>query len=133
MLSSNPTSKSLLSALLLSSDTKFSTAPTSLLASLPPSALLTRRSSSAVASPKPKQAGGRSPSTVRRQLGQAERELAAASERRDAVAAEMANAVDHREMGAIGERLARAQEAVDAAEEAWLALADEAESLGLEL
>ena len=76
---------------------------------------------------------GRSPSTVRRQLGQAERDLAAATERRDAVTVEMSTAVDHREMGAIGERLARAQEAVDAAENAWLALADEAEALGLEL
>jgi ATP-binding cassette subfamily F protein uup len=85
------------------------------------------------AATKPKPTGGRSPSTVRRQLGQAERDLAVATERRDAVATEMATAVDHREMGAIGERLAKAQEAVDAAEEAWLALADEAEALGLEL
>ncbi len=87
----------------------------------------------ATAAPRPKQTGGRSPSTVRRQLGQAERDLAAATERRESVAAELANAVDHREMGAIGERLATAQEAVDAAEETWLALADEAEALGLEL
>ncbi len=87
----------------------------------------------ATAAPRPKQTGGRSPSTVRRQLGQAERDLAAATERRESVAAELANAVDHREMGAIGERLATAQGAVDAAEETWLALADEAEALGLEL
>ncbi len=87
----------------------------------------------ATAAPRPKQTGGRSPSTVRRQLGQAERDLAAATERRESVSAELANAVDHREMGAIGERLAKAQAAVDAAEETWLALADEAEALGLEL
>jgi len=87
----------------------------------------------APAAPRPKPAGGRSPSTVRRQLGQAERDLAAATERRDRVAQELSTAVDHREMGAIGERLAKAQEAVDAAEETWLALADEAEALGLEL
>ncbi|MFZ4721320.1 MAG: ABC-F family ATP-binding cassette domain-containing protein [Ilumatobacteraceae bacterium] len=80
-----------------------------------------------------KPSAGRSPSTVRRQLGQAERDLAAATQRRDDLAAELATAVDHREMGAIGERLAKAQEAVDAGEEAWLALADEAEALGLEL
>ena len=80
-----------------------------------------------------KPAAGRSPSTVRRQLGQAERDLAAASARRDAVAAELATAVDHREMGAVGERLAAAQEQVDQLEEAWLALAAEAEGLGLEL
>lgn len=87
----------------------------------------------ATAAPRPKQTGGRSPSTVRRQLGQAERDLAAATERRESVSAELANAVDHREMGAIGERLAKAQAAIDAAEETWLALADEAEALGLEL
>jgi hypothetical protein len=80
-----------------------------------------------------KPVSGRSPSTVRRQLGQAERDLAQATERRDRVAVELQTAVDHREMGAIGERLAGAQEAVDAAEELWLGLADEAEALGLEL
>jgi len=80
-----------------------------------------------------KPVAGRSPSTVRRQLGQAERDLAQAAERRDRVALELQTAVDHREMGAIGERLARAQEAVDAMEEHWLGLADEAEALGLEL
>jgi ATP-binding cassette subfamily F protein uup len=75
----------------------------------------------------------RSPSTVRRQLGQAERDLAAATARRDSIVLELQSAVDHREMGAIGDRLAKAQHAVDAAEETWLALADEAEALGLEL
>jgi ABC transport system ATP-binding/permease protein len=76
---------------------------------------------------------GRSPSTVRRQLGQAERDLATATQRRDELTAELGTALDHREMAALGERLAKAQEAVDAAEEAWLTLADEAEALGLEL
>ena len=87
----------------------------------------------ATAAPKAKSAAGRSPSTVRRHLGQSERDLAAATTRRDAIATELSNAVDHREMGAIGERLAKAQEAVDSLEKAWLALADEAEALGLEL
>ncbi len=87
----------------------------------------------AAAAPQQKPTSGRSPSTVRRQLGQAERDLAAAGERRDGIAVDLSIAVDHREMGAIGERLAAAQEAVDAAEERWLALADEAEALGLEL
>ena len=49
------------------------------------------------------------------------------------VRSELQSAVDHREMGAIGERLAIAQATVDALEETWLALADEAEGLGLEL
>jgi hypothetical protein len=83
--------------------------------------------------PVAKPAANRSPSTVRRQLGQAERDLAAAGVRRDAVLVELQDALDHREMAALGERLAKAQEAVDAAEELWLALADEAEALGLEL
>jgi len=87
----------------------------------------------AAPAPRAKPSAGRSPSTVRRQLGQAERDLAAATERREALSAELATALDHREMAALGERLAAAQVAVDAAEEAWLALADEAEALGLEL
>ena len=83
--------------------------------------------------PAAKPAAGRSPSTVRRQLGQAERDLAAATDRRDSVLRELQDALDHREMAAIGERLAAAQQAVDEAEEQWLALASEAEALGLEL
>jgi ATP-binding cassette subfamily F protein uup len=75
----------------------------------------------------------RSPSTLRRQLGQAERDLATATAQRDSVAAELASAVDHRELGALGQRLADAQEAVDAAEERWLDLAGQAELAGLEL
>lgn len=66
-------------------------------------------------------------------MGQAERDLAAASERRDAVAVELQAALDHRELAALGERLAAAQAAVDEAEERWLALAGEAEALGLDL
>ena len=99
----------------------------------PPSGHPTNAKPVATAVPKAKPAASRSPSTVRRQLGQSERDLAAATSRRDAIATELSNAVDHREMGAIGERLANAQEAVDSLEEAWLALADEAEALGLEL
>ena len=83
--------------------------------------------------PVAKPATNRSPSTVRHQLGQAERDLAAAGLRRDEVLLELQSALDHREMAALGERLAKAQEAVDGAEEAWLALAAEAEALGLEL
>ena len=50
-----------------------------------------------------------------------------------ALVGELGTALDHREMAALGERLATAQGAVDAAEEAWLALADEAEALGLDI
>lgn len=77
--------------------------------------------------------GGRSPSTVRRQLGQAERELAAATARRDDLTAQLSSGLDHRELSALGDRLTAAQAAVDAAEEAWLTLADEAEALGLDV
>ena len=83
--------------------------------------------------PVAKPASNRTPSTVRRQLGQAERDLATATARRDVVLAELHDALDHREMAALGERLARAQEVVDTAEEIWLALAAEAEALGLVL
>ena len=75
----------------------------------------------------------RSPSTVRRQLGQAERDLAAASAKRDAVLLELQSALDHREMAALGDRLTKSQEAVDTVEDIWLALAAEAEALGLAL
>ncbi|MFZ9483152.1 MAG: ABC-F family ATP-binding cassette domain-containing protein [Ilumatobacteraceae bacterium] len=76
---------------------------------------------------------GRSPSTIRRQLGQAERDLEAATVRRDTLLAEMQSVSDHRAMAEVGERLAAAQAAVDAAEASWLALATEAEEQGLDL
>jgi len=81
----------------------------------------------------PRPVSTRSPSTVRRQLGVAERDLASATAKRDASVIELQNALDHREMAAIGDRLSVSQAAVDSAEEAWLALADEAEGLGLQL
>jgi len=83
--------------------------------------------------PAAKPASNRSPSTVRRMLGQAERDLAAAGVKRDAVLLELQSALDHRELSALGDRMTRAQESVDKLEEAWLALAAEAEALGLEL
>jgi ATP-binding cassette subfamily F protein uup len=76
---------------------------------------------------------GRSPSTVRRQLGQAERAMAQATERRDQVAAALSTTTDHRELARLGEQLASAQADVDAAEEQWLTIAAEAEAVGLDL
>ena len=73
-----------------------------------------------------------SPSTTRRRLGEAERALALASKRRDVLIGELGDALDHRELAALGDRLATAQAAVDAAEESWLELAGQAEELGLE-
>jgi ABC transport system ATP-binding/permease protein len=84
--------------------------------------------------PAPMAAGAlptRSPSTIRRQLGQAERSLAAASEVRDGLNAQLAAATEHMEMARLGGELTRAQAAMDAAEEVWLDLATEAEVLGL--
>ncbi len=68
---------------------------------------------------------------MRRRLGQAERELGAAIAARDRLATEIASTNAHRELAALGEQLAVAQSSVAAAEEAWLALAAEAEALGL--
>ena len=77
---------------------------------------------------------GRSPSTLRRLLGQAERDLEAAMSRREAVMAELATVgSDHGALARIGGELADAEEAVAAIEEQWLALGDEAEAAGLDL
>jgi ATP-binding cassette subfamily F protein uup len=102
-------------------------------AAAPVSAKPVANAAPVAAAARPKPVVGRSPSTVRRQLGQSERDLATATAKRDAIVLELQDAVDHREMGAIGDRLTVAQAAVDSAEETWLALADEAEALGLEL
>jgi ABC transport system ATP-binding/permease protein len=88
------------------------------------------------AAPKPK-VSTKSPSTLRRQLGVADRELAAAITERDAVQVELSDAnVDHTQRHtqweALAAKLAAAQQRVDTAEERWLSLADEAESLRME-
>ena len=76
-------------------------------------------------------AARRSPSTVRRQLGQAERDLAAATAVRDDLARQMGTTNAHRELTELAEQLAAAEAKVAAIEDAWLALATEAEDLGL--
>ena len=78
----------------------------------------------------PARAGSRSPSTLRRLLGQAERELAAATARRDDLGGRLAGA-EHTEMARLSTELAAADAEVMAAEERWLVLADEAEGQGL--
>jgi len=75
--------------------------------------------------------GRRSPSTLRRQLGQAERDLAAAISARDQLATQMTATNAHWELSELAEQLAAAQATVAAMEDAWLALATEAEDLGL--
>jgi hypothetical protein len=46
---------------------------------------------------------------------------------------DLGTATDHRELTRLGDELTTAQARVDQAEETWLALADEAEALGLDL
>jgi ATPase subunit of ABC transporter with duplicated ATPase domains len=76
----------------------------------------------------------KSPSTLRHQLGRADRELAAAIAARDAVQAELVAArADHKELVRLGAELATTQRRVDAAEEHWLSLAAEAESLLMDI
>jgi hypothetical protein len=74
----------------------------------------------------------RSPSTVRRQLNRAERDLAAAVAARDTLAAAMSSTNAHSELSELGNKLAAAQSKVHAIEESWLALAAEAEVLGFD-
>jgi ATP-binding cassette subfamily F protein uup len=82
----------------------------------------------------PKPVSKKSPSTLRRQLEVADRTLAEATKVRDAVQAELRGAgAHHEELARLGVKLAETQQDVDAAEERWLALAAEAESLGMEL
>jgi ATP-binding cassette subfamily F protein uup len=76
----------------------------------------------------------RSPSTIKRLLGQATKALADAAIARDR-ASEMLVAAgsDHQALAGASEALANAQMAVDRAEEEWLDLAAEAESRGVDL
>ncbi len=76
---------------------------------------------------------GRSPSTIRRQLGQAERDLGVATAERDRLGDELTSTAEHEQLVRLSADLAAAQAKLDAAEEQWLALATEAEELGLDL
>ena len=71
---------------------------------------------------------GRSASTVARLLRNAERDVAKLTERRDELSAALATAgADHEALAEIGTQLALVQAELDAAEERWLSLAEEAE------
>ncbi len=92
------------------------------------------RSATVARVPDQRPASIKSPSTLRRQLGAAEREVASAIASRDAIAVELtAAARDHARLTQLSAALATAQHAVDIAEERWLSLAAEAEVLGLEV
>ncbi|MEY2522894.1 MAG: transport system ATP-binding/permease protein [Ilumatobacteraceae bacterium] len=76
----------------------------------------------------------KSPSTLRHQLELADRDLADAIAARDSVQAELvAVGVDHKELVRLSAKLATGQSRVAAAEERWLSLADEAESLLMDI
>ena len=76
----------------------------------------------------------KSPSTLRRQLEVADRDLAKSITARDRVLVAMGVAgAKHEELVRLSADLATAQSEVDTTEERWLALADQAESLGMEI
>jgi len=75
--------------------------------------------------------GSASPSTLRHRLREADKEVAALTRRRDALAAELdgaATAADVGELARIGTELAEVGARLEAAEERWLALATELET-----
>ena len=80
----------------------------------------------AVAPPRPSPGRPRSPSTLRRLLGLAERELADASGERDRlVEALSGGTAGHAELAALAHAAAAAEDRLTRAEERWLALAEE--------
>jgi ABC transport system ATP-binding/permease protein len=75
---------------------------------------------------------GRSPSTLRHLMRRADAEMARLRERQAGLEAELAAAAgDHRALARLGEELSALAADLEAAEEAWLALATEAEAQGL--
>ena len=93
----------------------------------PPSDPTSVTSTRTAASPNaPAPAKVRSPSTLRRLVGLAEREMADAGEERDRLVAELATAgADHTTLAEVAHALAGADERLARAEERWLALAEE--------
>ena len=74
---------------------------------------------------------GRSASTVARLLRNAERDVARLTERRDELSTAMSTAgAGHEALAEIGTELAAVQAELDAAEERWLSLAEEADGVG---
>ena len=71
--------------------------------------------------------GGR-PSPIGRLMREAEKDLTRLTGRRDEIMASLVEAADHVEMKRLGDELAVTQAELEQAEDAWLALAEEAES-----
>ena len=83
--------------------------------------------------PRARPVTNKSPSTLRHQIGNAEKKLNEAASKRDAILTELSSVGgDHEQITAISHKLTAAQDRVDAAEDHWLSLADEAESIGME-
>ncbi|MFP3900726.1 MAG: ABC-F family ATP-binding cassette domain-containing protein [Acidimicrobiia bacterium] len=75
---------------------------------------------------------GRSPSTLRHMMRRAEHDVRRLQDRRAALEERLAGAAgDHVELARVGEDLAAVAAELDAAEDRWLALAEEAEAAGL--
>ena len=76
----------------------------------------------------------KSPSTLRRQLGLADRELAEAIAARDRLHTQLsADGANHEALVRLSSELVVCQTRVDTTEERWLALAGQAESLGMDI
>ena len=76
---------------------------------------------------------GRSPSTMRRLIGQAERDIAAATTRRDELVAQLSGESAADKLTEIGSALTATQATLDRAEATWLELHEEAEAQGIDL
>jgi ATP-binding cassette subfamily F protein uup len=73
----------------------------------------------------------RSPSTLRRLISAADRELTDLRKKHEALERELAGAADHERLAALGQELADLDDRLAEAEDAWVALALEAEAAGL--
>jgi ATP-binding cassette subfamily F protein uup len=80
--------------------------------------------------PSPSVAKVRSPSTLRRLLGRAERELAEAGEARDRLVTALSDAADHTTLSQLSGSLADAEAHLLQVEERWLALAEQLDGDG---
>ena len=90
--------------------------------------------SNAPVSPKPTTKSKVSPSTLRRQIGEAERAMAKAQSDAERLNAQLVEAGgDHQRLAQLSEELGHTHEVLAAAESRWLELAAEAESAGLTL
>ena len=98
-----------------------------------PSAPATRSALRTTTTAAPRPVPKKSPSTLRRALGLADRELAQAIAARDRLQTQLsADGTDHEARRRLSSELVVCQTRVDTTEEQWLALADQAESLGMD-